>query len=172
MGNYSGEKYLVMDGPDFRRAVLDGEGSIRQDVFDLVWPRLRVLARCSPADKYTIVQGALRGLPPYILLKSAACAASARRAAAILAKCWQGAQHESPHSAECCSSELCIRTQSWRPSACSNQQHHTRAPASANTVCVCLTMGIPAACRPAKQLGGGSGRHRRRHQRCPRTAPC
>ena len=59
MGNYSGEKYLVMDGPDFRRAVLDGEGEIRQDVFDLVWSRLRVLARCSPADKYTIVQGAL-----------------------------------------------------------------------------------------------------------------
>jgi magnesium-transporting ATPase (P-type) len=59
VGNYSGEKYLVMDGPDFRRAVLDGEGEIRQDVFDLVWSRLRVLARCSPADKYTIVQGAL-----------------------------------------------------------------------------------------------------------------
>ena len=58
MGNYSGEKYLVMDGPDFRRAVLDSEGNIRQDVFDLVWSRLRVLARCSPADKYTIVQGA------------------------------------------------------------------------------------------------------------------
>jgi hypothetical protein len=59
VGNYSGEKYLVLDGPDFRRAVLDGEGEIRQDVFDLVWSRLRVLARCSPADKYTIVQGAL-----------------------------------------------------------------------------------------------------------------
>jgi magnesium-transporting ATPase (P-type) len=57
VGNYSGEKYLVMDGPDFRRAVLDSEGNIRQDVFDLVWSRLRVLARCSPADKYTIVQG-------------------------------------------------------------------------------------------------------------------
>lgn len=54
---HSGEKYLVMDGPDFRRAVLDGEDKIRQDVFDLVWSRLRVLARCSPADKYTIVQG-------------------------------------------------------------------------------------------------------------------
>jgi magnesium-transporting ATPase (P-type) len=59
VGNYSGEKYLVMDGPDFRRAVLDGDGKIRQDVFDLVWSRLRVLARCSPADKYTIVQGTL-----------------------------------------------------------------------------------------------------------------
>ena len=46
-----------MDGPEFRRTVLDGEGAIRQDVFDLVWPRLRVLARCSPSDKYTIVQG-------------------------------------------------------------------------------------------------------------------
>ena len=30
MGGYSDEKYLVMDGPEFRRAVLDGEGAIRQ----------------------------------------------------------------------------------------------------------------------------------------------
>jgi len=53
----AGEKWLVMDGPQFRQAVLDGGGRIRQDVFDLLWPRLRVLARCSPADKFTIVQG-------------------------------------------------------------------------------------------------------------------
>lgn len=49
--------WLVMDGPQFRQAVVHPDGHIRQDVFDLLWSRLRVLARCSPADKYTIVQG-------------------------------------------------------------------------------------------------------------------
>ncbi len=63
-GAGAGEKWLVMDGPQFRQAVLDGCGNIRQDVFDLLWPRLRVLARCSPADKFTIVQGARRGGMP------------------------------------------------------------------------------------------------------------
>lgn len=52
------EDLLVVDGPDFRRAVLDADGQLRQRVFDTLWPRLRVLARCSPADKYTIVKGA------------------------------------------------------------------------------------------------------------------
>jgi Ca2+ transporting ATPase len=51
----------VLDGPDFRHAVLDADGSIRQHVFDAVWRRLRVLARCSPADKFTIVKGAYAG---------------------------------------------------------------------------------------------------------------
>ena len=47
----------MLDGPEFRRAVLDADGGIRQHVFDAVWRRLRVLARCSPADKFTIVKG-------------------------------------------------------------------------------------------------------------------
>ncbi len=51
----------MLDGPDFRHAVLDADGSIRQHVFDAVWRRLRVLARCSPADKFTIVKGAYAG---------------------------------------------------------------------------------------------------------------
>ena len=51
-------EYLVLDGPDFRRAVLDADGNLRQSAFDAVWRRLRVLARCSPADKFTIVKGA------------------------------------------------------------------------------------------------------------------
>lgn len=47
------------------------QASDRQDAFSAraspagrfleLWPRLRVLARCSPADKYTIVTGAGRG---------------------------------------------------------------------------------------------------------------
>jgi magnesium-transporting ATPase (P-type) len=49
---------LVLEGPAFRRRVLAEDGSIRQAAFDELWPTLRVLARCSPADKYTIVKGA------------------------------------------------------------------------------------------------------------------
>jgi len=32
-------------------------GKIRQDLVDKVWPKLRVLARSSPQDKYTLVKG-------------------------------------------------------------------------------------------------------------------
>jgi Ca2+ transporting ATPase len=30
---------------------------VRQDLLDKVWPRLRVLARSSPQDKYNLVKG-------------------------------------------------------------------------------------------------------------------
>lgn len=30
---------------------------VRQEKFDKVWPKLRVLARSSPQDKYTLVKG-------------------------------------------------------------------------------------------------------------------
>ena len=30
---------------------------IRQDLIDKIWPKLRVLARSSPQDKYTLVKG-------------------------------------------------------------------------------------------------------------------
>ena len=30
---------------------------VRQDLIDKVWPRLRVLARSSPQDKYNLVKG-------------------------------------------------------------------------------------------------------------------
>ena len=32
---------------------------IRQDLLDKIWPRLRVLARSQPIDKYTLVKGNL-----------------------------------------------------------------------------------------------------------------
>jgi hypothetical protein len=37
-----------MEGPEFRQLVLDADGNIKQDVFDSVWPRLRVrpVPRC------------------------------------------------------------------------------------------------------------------------------
>lgn len=48
---------VVMEGPEFRQRVLNEDGSIREEEFLALWPTLRVLARCSPADKYTIVTG-------------------------------------------------------------------------------------------------------------------
>ncbi|PSC68202.1 calcium-translocating P-type PMCA-type [Micractinium conductrix] len=48
---------VVMEGPEFRARVLNADGSINADEFLALWPQLRVLARCSPADKYTIVTG-------------------------------------------------------------------------------------------------------------------
>lgn len=46
-----------MTGEDFRRRVVRRDGSINQAVFNEIWPKLRVLARCSPKDKYIIIQG-------------------------------------------------------------------------------------------------------------------
>eukprot|EP00002_Diphylleia_rotans_P002961 TRINITY_DN1196_c0_g1_i1.p1 TRINITY_DN1196_c0_g1~~TRINITY_DN1196_c0_g1_i1.p1 ORF type:complete len:1056 (+),score=254.28 TRINITY_DN1196_c0_g1_i1:49-3216(+) len=50
----------AMEGPDFRRKVLREDGTINQAVFDGIWPQLRVLARSSPADKFTLVTGLLQ----------------------------------------------------------------------------------------------------------------
>jgi Ca2+ transporting ATPase len=51
---------LVMEGVTFRNQVLDSNGNINQDEFDKIWPMLRVLARSSPKDKYTLVSGLLK----------------------------------------------------------------------------------------------------------------
>ena len=47
-------------GPDFRKRVLKPNGSLDWDEFMKIAPRLRVMARCSPTDKYTLVQGLRR----------------------------------------------------------------------------------------------------------------
>ncbi|CAG9462723.1 unnamed protein product [Pedinophyceae sp. YPF-701] len=46
---------VVMEGKTFREQVLDGNGGIKLDEFWRIWPNLRVMGRCSPSDKYTIV---------------------------------------------------------------------------------------------------------------------
>ncbi|KAL4166621.1 hypothetical protein KRP22_013876 [Phytophthora ramorum] len=51
------DAYTVMEGPDFRALVLDARGELKQEVFDQIWPSLRVLARSSPQDKHTLVTG-------------------------------------------------------------------------------------------------------------------
>lgn len=51
---------IVMEGHEFRRRVLDSKGTIIQSEFDKIWPMLRVLARSSPKDKYTLVSGLMQ----------------------------------------------------------------------------------------------------------------
>lgn len=46
----------VLEGPQFRQLVLRPDGSTDLDAFAALWPHLRVMARCTPADKYTLVQ--------------------------------------------------------------------------------------------------------------------
>ncbi|ETO59667.1 calcium-translocating P-type ATPase, PMCA-type [Phytophthora nicotianae P1976] len=55
-----GDGSLVMDGQTFRSRVLDANGNIIQAEFDQIWPMLRVLARSSPKDKYTLVTGLMQ----------------------------------------------------------------------------------------------------------------
>eukprot|EP00002_Diphylleia_rotans_P008170 TRINITY_DN1790_c0_g3_i1.p1 TRINITY_DN1790_c0_g3~~TRINITY_DN1790_c0_g3_i1.p1 ORF type:complete len:1051 (-),score=276.69 TRINITY_DN1790_c0_g3_i1:502-3654(-) len=50
---------IAMEGPVFRRRVLTADGKIIQSEYDKIWPQLRVLARSSPADKFTLVTGLL-----------------------------------------------------------------------------------------------------------------
>ncbi|GIY56470.1 plasma membrane calcium-transporting ATPase 3 [Caerostris darwini] len=52
-----GDDFLVVDGKEFNRRIRDSNGEFQQHLFDKVWPRLRVLARSSPQDKYTLVKG-------------------------------------------------------------------------------------------------------------------
>lgn len=53
-----GNDYLVIDGKEFNRRIRDPTTNrVRSDLFDKVWPNLRVLARSSPQDKYTLVSG-------------------------------------------------------------------------------------------------------------------
>ncbi|RZF35558.1 hypothetical protein LSTR_LSTR014550 [Laodelphax striatellus] len=49
--------YLILEGKEFNRLIRDPNGEIQQKLLDKVWPRLRVLARSSPTDKYTLVEG-------------------------------------------------------------------------------------------------------------------
>jgi len=49
--------FLVLDGKEFNRRIRDKKGNFKQSLFDDIWPQLRVLARSSPEDKYTLVKG-------------------------------------------------------------------------------------------------------------------
>jgi magnesium-transporting ATPase (P-type) len=47
-------------GPEFRRRCIQSDGSINYAVFKTIAPQLRVLARCSPTDKYNLVKGLMK----------------------------------------------------------------------------------------------------------------
>ncbi|XP_064604968.1 plasma membrane calcium-transporting ATPase 2-like isoform X2 [Liolophura sinensis] len=52
------DDFLVLEGKEFNRKIRDPTtGEVSQELLDQVWPNLRVLARSSPQDKYTLVKG-------------------------------------------------------------------------------------------------------------------
>lgn len=48
---------VALDATEFNRRIRDTDGNIKQQLFDEVYPTLRVLARASPMDKYNLVNG-------------------------------------------------------------------------------------------------------------------
>lgn len=51
------EDFLILEGKEFNKLIRDGNGVVQQYLFDSVWPKLRVVARASPTDKYNLVKG-------------------------------------------------------------------------------------------------------------------
>ncbi|XP_015785620.1 plasma membrane calcium-transporting ATPase 3 [Tetranychus urticae] len=51
-----GEDFLVLEGKEYNKRIRDSNGEVQQALFDRIWPRLRVLARSSPSDKYVLVK--------------------------------------------------------------------------------------------------------------------
>ncbi|XP_074526009.1 plasma membrane calcium-transporting ATPase 1-like [Halichoeres trimaculatus] len=52
-----GDDFLCMEGKEFNQRIRNPMGEIEQERIDRIWPKLRVLARSSPTDKYTLVKG-------------------------------------------------------------------------------------------------------------------
>jgi Ca2+ transporting ATPase len=51
------DDFLVLEGKEFNEKIRDANGKVSQDLVDEIWPKLRVMARSSPEDKYTLVSG-------------------------------------------------------------------------------------------------------------------
>ncbi|CAH2236734.1 jg16974 [Pararge aegeria aegeria] len=51
------DDFLILEGKEFNSRIRDANGEVQQHLVDKVWPKLRVLARSSPTDKYTLVKG-------------------------------------------------------------------------------------------------------------------
>lgn len=56
-GIVESEDDLVLDGPTFRKRILKEDGEIDHDILKTIIPKLRVIARCSPTDKFNLVKG-------------------------------------------------------------------------------------------------------------------
>merc|ERR1719362_807384 len=52
-----GDNSLVMEGKEFNRLIRDANDNVSQQKLDQIWPKLKVLARSQPVDKYTLVKG-------------------------------------------------------------------------------------------------------------------
>jgi P-type Ca2+ transporter type 2B len=52
-----GEDFLALEGKEFNDRVRDEDGEVVQEKLDQIWPKLRVLARAQPTDKYILVKG-------------------------------------------------------------------------------------------------------------------
>jgi len=51
------DDFMVIEGSDFNRRIRDKNKVIQQDLIDELWPKIRVMARSSPEDKYILVKG-------------------------------------------------------------------------------------------------------------------
>jgi Ca2+ transporting ATPase len=51
------DDFLILESKEFNKRIRDEKGEVSQEKLDEVWPRLRVLARSSPQDKYILVNG-------------------------------------------------------------------------------------------------------------------
>ncbi|CAD6195436.1 unnamed protein product [Caenorhabditis auriculariae] len=52
-----GADFLALEGKDFNARIRDADGKVNQAKLDQIWPKLRVLARAQPSDKYVLVKG-------------------------------------------------------------------------------------------------------------------
>lgn len=53
-----GDNFLALEGREFNAIIRNPDtGDISQERLDRIWPRLRVLARAQPSDKYNLVNG-------------------------------------------------------------------------------------------------------------------
>lgn len=52
-----GSDFLALEGKEFNQRIRDASGKVNQAKLDAIWPRLRVLARAQPSDKYVLVKG-------------------------------------------------------------------------------------------------------------------
>ncbi|PAV64560.1 hypothetical protein WR25_01657 isoform B [Diploscapter pachys] len=52
-----GADFLALEGKEFNARIRDADGTVNQQKLDQVWPKLRVLARAQPSDKYVLVKG-------------------------------------------------------------------------------------------------------------------
>ncbi|KHN78491.1 Plasma membrane calcium-transporting ATPase 3 [Toxocara canis] len=52
-----GGDFLALEGKEFNERIRDSNGKVSQAKLDAIWPRLRVLARAQPSDKYVLVKG-------------------------------------------------------------------------------------------------------------------